>query len=132
MTKVFPALHVGQGTYSAGLTLFPVWVGAPAWPGVLVGAQPGVTVAEREGSPVVGELVVTNGRPDPVLLLEGEMLEGGWQNRTLARSVLLAPGKRSVVDVCCVEQGRWGGAAAHHGRARGCHGVQSVDRGEGR
>ena len=49
MTKVFPALHVGQGTYSAGLTLFPVWVGAPAWPGVLVGAQPGVTWAAAAG-----------------------------------------------------------------------------------
>ena len=118
MTKVFPALHVGQGTYSAGLTLFPVWVAAPASQGVSVGAQPGLTVAEREGSPVVGQLVVTNGCPDPVLLLEGEMLEGGWQNRTLAHSVLLMPGERSVVEVCCVEQGRWGGAADHHGRAR--------------
>lgn len=118
MTKVFPTLHVGQGTCASGLTLFPVWVDAPARRRVSVGAQPGVTVAEREGSPVVGELVVTNGRQDPVLLLEGEMLEGGWQNRTLAHSVLLMPGERSVVEVCCVEQGRWAGSAEHRGGER--------------
>jgi hypothetical protein len=118
MTKVFPRLHVGQGSYALGLTVFPVWVNAPAWVGGRVGAQADVDVAEREGSPVVGELVVSNRTGEPVLLLEGEMLEGGWQNRTLARSVLLAPGERSVVEVCCVEQGRWGGAAEHNGRAR--------------
>lgn len=118
MTRVFPRLHVGQGSYVLGLTVFPVWVEAPSWGGGRVGAQVGVQVAEREGSPVVGELVVSNRGAAPVLLLEGEMLEGGWQNRTLARSVLLAPGERSVVEVCCVEQGRWGGAPGHHGRAR--------------
>lgn len=118
MAKVFPTLHVGQGTYVQGLTLFPVWVDAPTWRGGSIGAQVGVAVAEREGSPVVGELVVTNGHSGPVLLLEGEMLEGGWQNRTLAQSVLLMPGERSVVEVCCVEQGRWRGSAEHRGDAR--------------
>lgn len=118
MTKVLPRLHVGQGRNALGLTVFPVWVDGPSWGGGRVGAQAGVDVAEREGSPVVGELVVSNRGPEPVLLLEGEMLEGGWQNRTLAHSVLLAPGERSVVEVCCVEQGRWGGAATHNGRAR--------------
>ena len=118
MAKVFPTLHVGQGTYVQGLTVFPVWVDAPTWRGGSIGAQVGVAVAEREGSPVVGELVVTNGHSGPVLLLEGEMLEGGWQNRTLAQSVLLMPGERSVVEVCCVEQGRWGGPAEHRRRAR--------------
>lgn len=114
MAPRIPALHVGQGTYVGGLTLFPVWVSAPSATGVEVGARlPVLDVAEREGSPVVGELVVTNGGPRPVALLEGDMLEGGWQDRTLVRSVLLAPGERRVVEVCCVEQGRWSGVTSH-------------------
>ena len=46
------------------------------------------------------------------------MLEGGWQNRTLVQSVLLRPGERRVVEVCCVEQGRWGGSTEHRRAAR--------------
>jgi hypothetical protein len=118
MTRVFPALHVGQGTHVLGLSLFPVWVDAPARHEVSIGAAGGVSVSEREGSPVVGELVALNERSAPVLLLEGEMLEGGWQNRTLSRSVLLMPGERRVVEVCCVEQGRWHGGGDHRGGNR--------------
>lgn len=118
MATMFPALHVGQGTNVLGLSLFPMWVDSPARHDVAIGVRPGVTATEREGSPVVGELVVTNERPSPVVLLEGEMLEGGWQNRTVVRSVLLASGERRVVEVCCVEQGRWGGGTVHRGEAR--------------
>jgi len=41
------------------------------------------------GSQVVGELVATNAGPRPVLLLEGELLEGGQQHRVAARTVVV-------------------------------------------
>jgi len=74
--------------------------------GVDTGVTARVSVAERAGSPVVGELIVTNEGARPVLLLEGELLEGGWQHRTLVHDLLLAPGSSRVVEVACVEHGR--------------------------
>ena len=44
----------------------------------------------------------------PLLLLEGEMVVGADQNRTLNVSVLVAARSSTVVPVSCVEQGRWG------------------------
>ena len=55
---------------------------------------------------------------EPALPLEGELLEGGWQTRALACDLLIAPGTSAVVEVACVEQGRWHGAGGHARRAR--------------
>jgi ARG/rhodanese/phosphatase superfamily protein len=56
----------------------------------------------------VRELVVENRGKLPVLLLAGEILVGGRQNRVLREDLLLPPlsGARSI-GVYCVEQGRW-------------------------
>ena len=119
MTAATARLHVGQGTKRGALTVFPVWTDADEPPlDHVTGADAYVEVSERTGSPVVGELVVTNGGPLPALLLAGELLEGGLQHRAIASSVLLAPGRRAVVPVVCVEQGRWHGGGSHGRRAR--------------
>lgn len=44
----------------------------------------------------------------PVLVLGGEVLTGGWQNRTVNISLLLEAGKVHRIPVSCVERGRWG------------------------
>jgi hypothetical protein len=104
-------LHVGSPVVRGGLTVFPVFAGgAQAVAGYTLG---GVEVAERAGTPVVDQLVVTNWGTRPSLLLEGELLEGGWQHRVVARSVLIGAGSTEIVAVRCVEQGRWAGEAAH-------------------
>ena len=113
MTTTMPTLHVGRGTYVGGVTVFPVWSAGPAVDDLDTGATPWVTVAERSSAPVVAELVVTNEGPRPVLMLEGELLEGGWQHRALAHDLVLAPGAARVVEVVCVEQGRWSPSAGH-------------------
>jgi len=111
--------QVGRGVYDGGVTSFPVWTSAPGVRGMRTGAGVHVGVAERAGSPVVGELMVTNEEARTVLLLEGELLEGGWQHRTLVRDLLLAPHTARVVAVACVEQGRWSGSPEHsHGARR--------------
>ncbi|MGY1813276.1 ARPP-1 family domain-containing protein [Blastococcus sp. SYSU D00820] len=112
-------LHIGQGTHRGPLTVFPVWTDAPSSSrNYVTGAAAPVDVAERAGFPVVEELVVTVRGDRPVLLLAGELLEGGWQTRALAATTLLAPNRPSVQPVFCVEEGRWGGSAEHVRRAR--------------
>src|SRR3954468_4235457 len=75
-------LHVGQGTHRGPLTVFPVWTAAPSVaPGYLTGANAAVDVEARAGSPAVDQLIVTNRGDHPVLLLAGELLEGGMQHR---------------------------------------------------
>jgi hypothetical protein len=111
-------VHVGSGVCAGGVTVFPVWTALRGPRGVDTGVRARVGVAERAGSPVVGELVLTNDGPRPALLLDGELLEGGWQHRTVVGDLVLDPGSSRVVDVACVEVGRWSGAAGHGRRAR--------------
>ena len=113
-----PVLHVGQGTHLGALSVFPVWTDGPAVRGLDTGRAAKVVVAEREGSPVVGELVVTNQGARPVLLLAGELFEGGWQHRALNHDVILLAKAQMVASVSCVEQGRWHGGADQVRRAR--------------
>lgn len=113
-----PALHVGQGTHVGALSVFPVWVEGAEVRGLATGAEAQVQVAEREGAPVVGELVLANAGPKPVLLLAGELFEGGWQHRALNQDVVVLPGSRMVAGVSCVEAGRWQGGTAQARRAR--------------
>lgn len=118
MTMEVPPLHVGAGHYRDGLTVFPVWTPAPGARGLVTGSAARVTVSERAGSATVGELVLHNADPRPALLLDGELLEGGMQHRTLLQDVLLEGHSAHVVPVACVEAGRWDGPDGHGRRAR--------------
>src|SRR4051794_39468770 len=112
-------LHVGQGTHRGPLTVFPVWTDAPSVaPGYLTGANTPVDVEERAGSPAVDQLVVTNRAERPVLLLAGELVEGGMQHRALPGTTLLPPARPTVLPVVCVEAGRWHGDRMHRRAAR--------------
>lgn len=116
-------LHVGHGTSFGAVTLFPVWTDAPGLNGLdWSGAE--LRVAEREGEPVVGELVVQNSGAKPVVLLEGDLLAGGWQDRMVAAGTILCRGEGRVIEVVCFEHGRWGGDQVHG--ARGRRGAASV------
>jgi hypothetical protein len=106
-------LHVGRPLTRGGLTLFPVWNGAAVHGrGYDLGTS-GLTVEERAGHAAVEELVVTNSGSRPALILEGELLEGGQQHRVAARSVLVVAGDSQVLEVRCVEEGRWSGSNTH-------------------
>lgn len=124
-TKTMPRLHVGVGWQSHGLTLFPVWAEMPVNETLVVNATD-VQVTEMADGPTVGKLVLTNSGDRPTLLLEGELLEGGWQNRALNADLLLAPHDSQVTDVTCVEQGRWSGDVRHTRRNRLAPGMVRV------
>ena len=106
-------LHVGRPVHRGALTLFPIWNGRAVGTRGYVPGGDVVQVAEREGAAVVAQLVVTNPAPRPALVLEGDLLEGGQQDRVANRSVLVAAGSAEVLEVSCVEQGRWQGGRAH-------------------
>lgn len=109
--------HVGRGRTRGALTVFPIWAEV-AYPVSYSMDHARARVEELPDGPSVGSLAVTNTADVPLLLLEGQLLEGGWQNRMVAQSTLLAPGIEVPLEVVCVEQGRWHGAAGHEARGR--------------
>ncbi len=64
-----------------------------------------VEEVSREGS--VPTLLVTNHLEKPVLILEGDLLIGGKQNRLSNSSVLIPKKTKMPLPVSCVEHGRW-------------------------
>jgi hypothetical protein len=109
---------VRTGPVSAHGALRVVWLeGPPAVPLTVATLEEARTrgdllIAERDQA-AVPELVVENRGKLAVLLLAGEILLGGKQNRVLVEDLLLPPGSGPrAVTVYCVERGRWAGRSA--------------------
>jgi hypothetical protein len=69
------------------------------------GSQP---VAQNYGGPSVNQLVLVNHSKRPLLLLAGELVSGGKQDRVIAKDRIVAPfGEPLPLNVFCVEHGRW-------------------------
>jgi len=103
-------IRIGEPRAAKALTFFPLFTDAPREPRYVVAAEAfetgTLTIGELEGG-VVPQLVVQNRGELPVLLVDGEHLEGARQNRVLNTTVLAAPMHDTVIPVSCVEQGRW-------------------------
>ena len=117
-----PSLHVGHGIACGSVTVFPIWtdgesVGHLDWTGK------GLQIDEVEGGSVP-ELRVTNTTDQPQLILEGDILEGGRQDRMAGETVLVMPGESIVIPVNCVEAGRWNSGRGH--RSTGLKSAYSV------
>src|SRR5262245_20990346 len=62
------------------------------------------------GAADVNHLMVINRGDKPLYRMPGEVIVGGYKDRTIAEETILAAnGKPVPVDVYCVEHGRWGG-----------------------
>ena len=82
----------------------------------------------RDGRPVplpaqqgasVNQLVLINRGAKPLVLLAGEVVSGGKQDRVIAKDRIVAPGGDPLpLDVFCVERGRWSGASAQFNAAQ--------------
>jgi hypothetical protein len=91
-----------------------------------------LAVEEVSASGTVNALRVENRGDRPVLLVAGELLLGGKQDRIVGRSLVLAPRSRQDVPVFCVEHGRWSGPAAFEsGGAMGHAGLRKAALGGG-
>lgn len=110
-------VEVGEGITHDRMTIFPVFgndtAGGPA-------VRPPLqyrTLAEALGegwvkvvempSASVPELVLQNTGQVMVLVLDGEEIVGGKQNRIVNASFLVAAGVTLTLPVTCVEHGRW-------------------------
>lgn len=66
-----------------------------------------VNVKECEQS-TVNTIVVENKSVVPLILVDGEEIVGGDQNRIIDATILIAPESEMKVPVDCTEHGRWG------------------------
>ncbi len=61
-----------------------------------------------QGGATVNTLVLVNRSKRPLLLLAGEVVTGGKQDRIIGKDRIVAPGAEPLpLDVFCVERGRW-------------------------
>ena len=68
----------------------------------------GTALPQYNTSASVNQLVLINRGKRPVLLLAGELVSGGKQDRIIAKDRIIAPGTDPLpLDVFCVEHGRW-------------------------
>jgi hypothetical protein len=72
-----------------------------------------VEIIEIPGQEEVNKLRVHNKSDRPLLLIGGELLLGGKQDRIIVHDVIIPPGLTQDVDVDCVEHGRWEGQTKH-------------------
>jgi len=61
----------------------------------------------------VQQLMVRNLGDRPILLLAGELLLGGKQDRVVTKDTIVPPNRAIDVSVFCVEHGRWRGNSSH-------------------
>jgi len=117
-----PALHVGRGVTCGSVTVFPVWTDSDGVRGIDWAGR-GLVIDEVDGGSVP-QLGVTNPTDKAQLILEGDILEGGRQDRMAAETTLVMPGQSIVLPVNCVEAGRWNSGRGH--RATNLRGAYSV------
>jgi ARG/rhodanese/phosphatase superfamily protein len=66
-----------------------------------------MAIPEQRGASV-NQLVLINRGSKPLLLLAGELVSGGKQDRIIAKDRIVPPGAAPLpLDVFCVENGRW-------------------------
>jgi hypothetical protein len=102
-------LKTGEGRTSGPLTLVPLYGGTPG-PNYRLASEAikdgHLTIGEVPGGSVP-QLVAENSIKQPVLILDGEHLEGAMQDRVLNTTVLVAAMSKTMLPVSCVESGRW-------------------------
>ncbi len=82
------------------------------------------TPAVRSDGAQVNRLVLVNNSKRPLLLLAGEIVTGGKQDRVIGKDRIV-PAESDPVDlsVFCVEPGRWIAASEHFGASEAMYGT---------
>lgn len=104
-------LNVGEVQAKDNLVIFPLLVDESVEPGYFLldeALEKDVfEVLETSLAGTVNEILVRNKGDQPVLILDGEILQGAKQNRVVNASVLVGPKAELKLPVSCVEQQRW-------------------------
>ncbi len=82
--------------------------------------HPGASSRPYGGGAQVNQLVLVNNSKRPLILLAGEIVTGGKQDRVIGKDRIV-PGESDPVDlgVFCVEPGRWTGVSSKFGYSGG-------------
>ena len=68
-----------------------------------------IAVTEAKQGAQVNRVTVANHSERPLLLLGGEVILGGQQDRIIGKDTVVPPREEMTVEVFCVEHGRWQG-----------------------
>ena len=78
-----------------------------------------VAVPQYSSGANVNQLVLINRSKRPLLLLAGELVSGGKQDRIIGKDRIVPVGSEPLpLDVFCVEHGRWTGTSSQFGEAK--------------
>jgi len=78
---------------------------------------------QRESGAEVNRLVLVNNSKRPLLLLAGEIVTGGKQDRVIGKDRIVPPESDPVdLNVFCVEPGRWVATSDHFGTSGASYG----------
>jgi hypothetical protein len=78
-----------------------------------------VAVPQYNAGASVNQLVLINRSKRPLLLLAGELVSGGKQDRIIGKDRIVPVGSEPLpLDVFCVEHGRWTGASSQFGASK--------------
>jgi hypothetical protein len=84
--------------------------------------RPSVPAIRHDGAQV-NRLVLVNNSKRPLLLLAGEIVTGGKQDRVIGKDRIVPPESDSVdLNVFCVEPGRWVATSEHFGASEAMYG----------
>ena len=104
-------LELGQSQHHRNLRVFPIFHqngDGPAYLSLKEAIAKGfLEVVEVSESGSVPQLKAINKGEQPILLADGEELEGAKQNRIVNTSLLLAAHSENLIPVSCTESGRW-------------------------
>src|SRR5579863_6254897 len=84
------------------------------------------TPAIRHDGAQVNRLVLVNNSKRPLLLLAGEIVTGGKQDRVIGKDRIVPPESDPVdLSVFCVEPGRWVATTEHFGASEALYGANA-------
>ncbi len=78
-----------------------------------IGQIKGFNIMEKKefgrsnGDGTVNELTVYNKSKDTIIIISGDVITGGKQDRVIEQNYVITPNKIQNIPVYCVEQGRW-------------------------
>lgn len=119
--ELWDSIDVGEGIEQGDIKIFPLYHSLCSdldyqtlWEATRPGEGSKVRIEEVSPQGSVTDVKVVNEIDCPILVVEGELLVGAKQNRTIHTTILVGPRMETVIPVACVEPGRW--SRAHLGR----------------
>ena len=107
--KLNGQLKVGPWVSKSGIQIAPIYLFSPDYSLGFISMDEASKNGDLEVTETgtVNELLFENHSRKPILLLAGEVVRGGRQDRMVGTDMILLPGKTRKINVFCVEHGRW-------------------------